>query len=304
MEPSGWVFDVRRFAVHDGPGIRTTVFLKGCLLRCAWCHNPESQPSAPQLLLRDHRCLRCGACVDACPHHAIRWEEGRPVTDPERCRVCGACADACPAEAREVVGRRMSVSQLLAEVERDTPFYDESGGGVTVSGGEPLFQPEFVRALLTACRARGMHTTLDTSGHAPTDVALDVARCADLVLFDLKHPDDARHREGTGVGNGLILENLRRFAVAGVRVVVRVPLVPGYNDAPEDLARTAALVASLEPVPRVELLASHHPPEENLRRFGMPYRHAGARTQDRAALAACLAPFAHAGVAATIGGGS
>ncbi len=302
MEASGWVFDLRRYSVHDGPGIRTAVFLKGCPLQCSWCHNPESQQPQPQLLVRDHRCLACGACIAACPHGALRWEGGRVATDTARCEVCGACADACPAEAREVVGRRMRVKQVLEAVERDRPFFDESGGGVTLSGGEPLAQPEFASALLLACRQRGLHTVLDTSGHAPNEVAVTVAGLADLVLFDLKHPDDERHREGTGVGNALILQNLRSLLGAGAQVLVRIPLVPGYNDGAAEVGRMAALIGALEPVPRVELLPFHAAAEEKHRRFGMPYRHAGARRQEGAVLDACRERFARAGVTAFVGG--
>ncbi len=296
------VFDLRRYSVHDGPGIRTAVFLKGCPLHCSWCHNPESQWPEPQLLVRDHRCLHCGACIAACPRAALHWEGARVATDPARCEVCGACADACPAEARAVVGRSMRVTEILREIERDLPFFDQSGGGVTVTGGEPLAQPQFTSALLSACRERQLHTVLDTSGYAPTEVAVALGGLADLVLFDLKHPDDERHREGTGVGNALILHNLRRLLAAGVDVLVRIPLVPGYNDGAAELQRAAALIGALEPVPRVELLPFHAAAEEKHRRFGLPYRHAGARPQQGSALDVCRDHFARAGVTAVVGG--
>jgi len=299
---SGVVFDLRRYALHDGPGIRTTVFLKGCPLRCDWCHNPESRAPEPQLLVRASRCLHCGACVAACPRGALALRDDGVATDPEACAACGACAEACPAEARELIGRRMTVADVLREVERDRPFFDQSGGGVTISGGEPLAQPDFTRALLAACRERDLHTVLDTSGHAPPEVAVMLAGLADLVLFDLKHPDDERHRAGTGVGNALILDNLRCMLAAGVDVLVRIPLVPGYNDGVADLERAAALVAALEPVPPVELLAFHPAAEEKHRRFGLPYRHVGARTQGPAALDACRDSFTRAGVTAIVGG--
>lgn len=296
------VFDLRRYSVHDGPGIRTAVFLKGCPLRCSWCHNPESQWPEPQLLVRDHRCLHCAACIEACPQGALRWHGERIVTDLGRCEVCGACADTCPAEAREVVGWCMSVTEALREIERDLPFFDESGGGVTVSGGEPLAQPDFTQALLSACRERDVHTVLDTSGYAPTEVAMAVGGLADLVLFDLKHPDDHHHRMGTGVGNALILRNLRLLLAAGVDVLVRIPLVPGYNDGADELQQAAALIAALEPVPRVELLPFHVAAQEKHRRFGMRYRHDGARTQEGASLDACRDHFTRVGVTTIIGG--
>jgi pyruvate formate lyase activating enzyme len=301
--PSGVVFDVRRYAVHDGPGIRTTVSLKGCPLRCAWCHNPESQGAEPQLLVRASRCLRCGACVRACPHGALRLRGDRVETDGDACTLCGACVDACPAEARETIGRSMTVADVLREVERDRLFYEDSGGGVTFSGGEPLAQGAFLLALLRACRERGLHTALDTCGHAPADVFALAIALTDLVLFDVKHADSARHREGTGVGNERILANLRHLAATGVDSIVRVPLVPGFNDAEDDLRAIAALVAALPRVPPVQLLPFHPAAEDKHRRFGMPYRRFGDRPLEGAALAACRTPFDRIGVAAQIGGG-
>ena len=301
-EASGVVFDVRRYAVHDGPGIRTTVFLKGCPLRCAWCHNPESQAPEPQLLVRASRCLRCGACVAACPHGALELRGDRVETDPEACTLCGACVEACPAEARAMIGVSMTVADVLREVERDRLFYEDSGGGVTFSGGEPLAQSRFSLALLHACRERGLHTALDTCGHAPAGVFRQAVALTDLVLFDVKHADGARHREGTGVGHERILENLRHLAATGVEFIVRVPLIPGFNDAEEDLGAIAALVAALPRVPPVQLLPFHMAAEDKHRRFGLPYRRFGDRHHDDAALAACRAPFDRAGVAAQIGG--
>jgi pyruvate formate lyase activating enzyme len=300
---SGVVFDVRRYAVHDGPGIRTTVFLKGCPLRCAWCHNPESQSPHPQLLVRASRCLRCGACVAACPHGALELRDDRVLTNGEACTLCGACVAACPAEARETIGVSMTVADVLREVERDRLFYEGSGGGVTFSGGEPLAQSAFLLGLLRAGRERGLHTALDTCGHAPADVFERAVALTDLVLFDVKHADSERHREGTGVGNERILDNLRRLAASGVDCIVRVPLVPGFNDAEDDLCDIAALVAALPRVPPVQLLPFHTAAEDKHRRFGLPYRRFGDQHLDGAALAACLTPFDRFGVAAQIGGG-
>ncbi len=254
---TGSVFDIRRFAIHDGPGIRTTVFLKGCPLLCAWCHNPEGLADEPEPVLRAGRCLRCGACVDACDHGAVTWQEESPATDRQLCVRCGDCVDSCPTGAREIAGRTMTVDDVLAEVERDRPFYLESQGGMTVSGGEPLHQPEFLLALLREARARELHTALDTSGYGPWEALDRVRPFVDLFLYDLKLVDDDRHRLYTGVSNASILANLRALAAAGHRIVLRMPVLPGVNDDDDNVSRAALLAAGLPGLERVALLPYH-----------------------------------------------
>ena len=183
---TGLVFDVRRYSIHDGPGIRTTVFFKGCPLACQWCHNPEGISRQPELILRPNRCVRCGACAEACPNGAISHSPDGPVTDRDACKLCGSCVTACYAEARQMVGREVTVEQLITEVERDRVFYEQSGGGVTFSGGEPLAQWEFLLAMLEACRLGGFHTVLDTCGFAPWEVLERMVPFVGLFLFDLK----------------------------------------------------------------------------------------------------------------------
>jgi pyruvate formate lyase activating enzyme len=267
---SGLVSHIMRFALHDGPGIRTTVFFKGCPLECWWCHNPETQEFGASMLYTADRCRRCGACVSACVAGALSWREGMPTLTGV-CDRCGACADACAAEARIVVGRRMTVAQVIAEVERDVVFFDESGGGVTFSGGEPLSQPRFLEQLLDACRARGVHTVLDTSGYAPTAIAVRLGLKADLIHYDIKFVDEARHAHYTGVSSRRILDNLRALCAAGAAVVVRVPIVPGINDSPDDIDALQQTLAQL-PVQRVDLLPYHASAVAKYRRLDWPYR--------------------------------
>lgn len=256
-DATGLVFDIKRFAIHDGPGIRTTVFLKGCPLVCACCHNPESQDPAPEIVVRAGRCVGCGECLDACPVGAASLAPSGPAKDSARCLRCGSCADACPTGARERAGRAMTAAEVVAEVVRDRLFYAESGGGATVSGGEPLLQPRFLAALLRGCREAGIHTALDTCGHAPWEDLARVLPWTDLVLFDLKHPDDRAHAAFTGVSNATILDNLRRLSAAGQAVIVRVPVVPGFNDDEPTARALASVVAGLSDPPAVELLPYH-----------------------------------------------
>jgi pyruvate formate lyase activating enzyme len=291
-----------RYCLHDGPGIRTTVFLKGCPLRCAWCHNPEGQRRAVELALRDARCTGCGACVEACPEGAIARPGARAVTDRARCDGCGACADACYAGARERVGEERGVESVVAEVLRDRAFYDQSGGGVTFSGGEPLAQPEFLAALLRACRAAGVRTAVETCGFAPWEDLEAAAAATDLFLYDVKLMDDAAHRAATGVGNALVLENLSRLSRAGHAVVARLPLVPGVNDGEANLAATAAFLRERTGVREVHLLPFHRLGGDKAARLGQPASMPDAPAPGAGALAAAAAPFERAGVRVVLGG--
>jgi pyruvate formate lyase activating enzyme len=256
-EKSGIIFNVMRYSVHDGPGIRTTVFFKGCPLRCRWCHNPESFISPLQATYRPNRCLRCGDCLPACPAGAIDRQGGDIVTDWAQCRQCGDCVAICPAEAREVVGRITGATELMEEIARDTIFFDESGGGVTFSGGEPLLQPEFLLSLLQACRTKGIHTAIDTTGYAPPEIVEQISDWTDLFLYDLKVVDEARHLEYTGVSNTLILKNLQWLAARGKAIIIRIPVIPGMTDTPENIRQVGEFVAALPNVVSLELLPYH-----------------------------------------------
>lgn len=265
-ENSGIVFNTMRFSVHDGPGIRTTVFLKGCPLRCAWCHNPESQDFRPRLMLFAERCRLCGDCVEACPRHAI-GDPAQGLKIPAECDACGSCAEACVAGARELAGHRTTVAELIGELERDVVFFDESHGGVTLSGGEPLAQPVFAQGLLAACRERGIHAALDTCGYAAPEVFARVSALANLVLFDLKAMDSETHIRYAGVTNQLIHENLRALAQTGRPVIVRFPLVPGVNDSSEELAALSGFVRSCG-LSRLDVLPYHRIGTDKYARLG------------------------------------
>ena len=269
---SGSVVHVQKYSIHDGPGIRTTVFLKGCPLDCWWCHNPECQSPKPQILVVEGRCIRCGECWKVCPVGGLERPASEPREEGRACTLCGACVGACPTGAREMIGRPMTVREVLAEVLQDRIFYDESGGGVTFSGGEPLSQPAFLRGLLAACRAEGIHTAVDTCGFAPSDDLLAVARLADLFLYDLKLIDDVQHVQYTGASNAPILANLRALSEVHHNIWIRIPMIPTVNDLPEQLEALAQFAASLGGVHQVNLLPYHETGVHKFRRLGKSYR--------------------------------
>ena len=253
---TGLVFDVKHFAVHDGPGIRTTIFLKGCPLRCAWCHSPESQSPEPEVAFNPDLCIGCGHCVEACLNGAQTMEH--PKILRERCNASGRCVEVCFAGALTMYGEKRTVGELLEEVERNRPLYETSGGGVTVSGGEPTMQPVFTRVLLGALKDRGIHTALDTCGLADWEILRDILEHVDLILYDLKHMDSTLHESMTGLPNHLILSNLERVAGLGKTLVIRVPVIPGFNDDVDHFRKMGRFLEGLGGVESVELLPYHN----------------------------------------------
>ena len=254
---TGIIFDIKRFSIHDGPGIRTTAFLKGCPLACQWCHNPESQSFQPELIFRPDRCLVCGECVIACPTGSIRMEEGRILQDRDTCQVCGDCVSVCYPGARELIGYSTTPTALVEELARDRVFYEESGGGVTFSGGEPLAQPDFLEECLSLCRDAGLRTALDTCGAAPWEELERQLPYLDLVLYDLKLFDDDLHQDYTGFSNQGILENFQRLVETGVEVRVRRPVIPGVNDSREEIEKLGEYLANYIGKIGIDLLPYH-----------------------------------------------
>lgn len=300
---AGQILRIDRGAVHDGPGVRTVVFFKGCPLTCAWCHSPDTQAAGIQILIYRDRCITCECCVEACDTGAAVRENDHVSVDRARCEVCGRCVDVCPTGAREIAGRAMTVDEVMADVLRDRPFFDLSGGGVTLSGGEPLMQAEFALALLAACRREGIHTAVETCGLVPPDVLMRAAEVVDLFLYDLKLIDDARHRTATRGSNTTILENLAALAAVRQDIIVRFPLVPGVNDDWHNVAATAAFVASLG-LARIDVLPYHRAGVARYERLSRPYALDATVPPDDAGVAAVVDVLRRAGLEVHAGGSS
>lgn len=252
----GDISDIQRFSVHDGPGIRTTVFFKGCPLRCKWCHNPETFQSQPRLVWSDEKCIRCGDCVTVCKQGALMLDE-KLHCDFEKCISCFDCTRLCPSGALRSQGQRMSVEQVMCQVMEDEAICKSSGGGVTLSGGEPTMQHEFALALLRALQAKGFHTALDTCGYCDDDVLKKLLPFCNLVLFDLKCTDSARHARLTGKANEKILENLKMLDTMGIPFEIRIPVIPGENDSEDNLRANCEILSRLKHATKIILLGYH-----------------------------------------------
>jgi len=255
----GLIFNIQYYSIHDGPGIRTTVFFKGCPLRCSWCQNPESQHTKNEILYDNEQCSGCETCVSICPQHAITVTEYGVKTDRSLCLACGECVYKCPQEARKLVGKLMTADEVFEEVHKDAIFYQQSNGGVTLSGGEPTAQPDFAVNVLRLCKDAGIHTALDTCGYTPFHNLERILEHVDLVLYDFKHINPGKHKKGTGVSNEIILDNARKiFHKIRKPLWARLTIIPGYNDSSENIEATIRFICEeLDPSVKVHLLPYH-----------------------------------------------
>jgi pyruvate formate lyase activating enzyme len=300
----GSIFNIQGYCIHDGPGIRTTVFLKGCPLRCLWCQNPESHSFRSELLFAEEKCAGCGKCVQVCPEKAIRLQGKVSQTDRRRCQGAGLCVDACPNEARAVIGRWVTADEIFKEIAADSLFYHESGGGVTLGGGEPLAQPEFAASILKKCRDAGFHTALDTCGYASWTTTREVLRHVDLVLYDFKHMDPEMHKKYTGVSNDLILQNAEKIHhEMSIPMRARIILVPGFNDSPKNIEATARFIANkLSNAIPVHLLPYHRLGEAKWERLDRKYETESIEIPGELQWVECRRIFESFGLTAIMGG--
>lgn len=277
MGSKGIIFNIQKFSIHDGPGVRTTVFLKGCLLRCRWCANPESQIPKVQIMYDSKNCVYCQTCIASCPENAVFLsEKGRICIDFAKCRGCLTCVHGCPGRALTYEGEYRTVDEVFKECMKDIDFYEESGGGVTISGGEGMVQPDFAETLILRLKENGVHTAIETTGHVSPAVFQRLAPQFDLLLFDVKQADSAKHKAGTGVGNELILQNLRWAQNHGLNILPRIPVIPGFNAELEDAQGIAALLEDIG-LKRVQLLPFHQMGERKYEFLNQAYQFAGVK---------------------------
>lgn len=299
----GLIFDIKRYSINDGPGIRVTIFFKGCPLNCRWCHNPESISPKIQKLFTASKCIGCEECCRACPVQACRLTPEGIVTDDGLCTLCGKCAEACPTLATEMSGRYRSVDELLKIIDKERPFFDQSRGGVTFSGGEPLLYPDFLIEILDACGRQQIHRAVDTSGFVKIETLLRVAKYTDLFLYDLKMIDSDKHKLYTGVDNRLILENLKVLAENGAAIRVRIPLIGGVNDDDASIEAAAAFVAGLSGEKKpVDLLPFHDLAKGKVLKLGQERDLTGLSEPTQEELDRVVKTFAEHGLVASVGG--
>ncbi|MBV7273644.1 glycyl-radical enzyme activating protein [Clostridiaceae bacterium UIB06] len=295
------VINIQKYSVHDGPGIRTTVFFKGCPLKCWWCHNPESQNPGHEIMFFEERCTNCGVCIKRCPQKAVEVQEKYPKTDESKCTLCGKCTDFCPNSAKEYVGKDITAQELMKEIIKDEVFYDESGGGVTFSGGEPLVHIDFLNEILKLCRERGIHTTLDTSGFVKWEKLEEIADKIDLFLYDIKLMNNERHLKYTGVENVNILRNLKKLSDKGCNIYIRMPIISGINDDDENINEAIKFVSSLN-ILQVNLLPYHKMGMDKYRRLKMQYNLTGMEKPSNERMEEIKGKFKNSGIKIEIGG--
>ena len=270
-EFKAWIFDIQRYSINDGPGIRTTVFFKGCPLKCLWCDNPESQSQLPQLFYFESLCSRCQKCVSVCPNKAISvGPDESVITDHANCNACGTCTVICPNDARVITGKLMAIEEVMGIINQDALFYRNSGGGITASGGEAAAQSGFLTELFKQCQEAGIHTALDTTGHVRWETLQQILEFTDLVLLDIKNIDPKKHERITGIGNALILENARKIADSGKSMWARFPLIPGCTDSDENIAAIGDFVLSLG-LKQIDILPYHRLGVGKYKRLGLEY---------------------------------
>jgi pyruvate formate lyase activating enzyme len=294
---SGLIFDIKRYAIHDGPGIRITIFLKGCPLSCKWCHNPEGMSNKVQKMYTAAKCIGAQECVTVCPHEALTLTREGIVTDMYKCQLCGKCAEVCPTKAIEMSGVFYSVEEIMDLIRKETLVMDRSGGGVTFSGGEPLMHSKFLFALLDACGKEEIHRSLDTTGFANEKIIREAAKRVDHFLYDLKHMNPDKHEYWTGVRNERILENLRTLVSLGASLTIRIPVIEGVNADPENIEQTARFVAGLEgDRPPVELLPYHHIATHKHQKLGSEFQEAGMQEPSEETLQRIVRQFEGYGI--------
>lgn len=281
MNHKGLIISIEKTSIHDGPGLRTSVFLKGCPLHCLWCHNPESQSFLPELYYFDEKCVRCGTCLKVCKEGCHIITAGEHSIDRSKCTRCNACAAACPYSALEMKGETMDVDAVLVEVEKDREYYEASGGGLTVSGGEPLSQFEFTYELLFKAKEKKIHTCLETCGYVPTEKIIKIKNQVDLFLYDYKESDPKRHKQYTGVDNGLILKNLQELDKLGAKIILRCPIIPGLNDREDHFRGIGALADSLEHIAEVNIMPYHSFGKSKSKNIGKEYPLEAVKTVEK-----------------------